>query len=213
MEKEKNINNNKQETLENLKQSVKIRKVISDVIYTCILVPLIAIALYITYQLVTMPNKIPDIFGYKMFIILDDNMDESVKYGDLIFTKNVYTNDLKQNDFIAFRNTMNTVTLHKITDINQNIEFDNETNNIRTVKTFTMQTLENETKDTKYVKDNKVEGIVINKIPKIGAIIYFIQKPIVIITICLIILTLGIIADFIAKKLDERDGIETEMCK
>lgn len=206
MKKEKNINN-KQEILENSKTPVKIRKIISDIIYICIIVPLIAIDIYITFQLIFEPDKIPDVFGYKMFIVLDESMDESIEYGDLVFTKNVCTNDLKTNDFIAFRNTMDTVTLHKIIHVSEKIEVDNTINDIRTVKTFEMKALENETNDTKYVKDNRVEGIVINKIPKIGAIIYYIQEPIITTIICVIIILIGIVADYIAKKLDERDGI------
>jgi len=206
MKKEKNINN-KQEILENSKTPVKIREIISDIIYICIIVPLIAIDIYITFQLIFEPDKIPDVFGYKMFIVLDESMDESIEYGDLVFTKNVCTNDLKTNDFIAFRNTMDTVTLHKIIHVSEKIEVDNTINDIRTVKTFEMKALENETNDTKYVKDNRVEGIVINKIPKIGAIIYYIQEPIITTIICVIIILIGIVADYIAKKLDERDGI------
>lgn len=206
MKKEKNINN-KQEILENSKTPIKIREIISDIIYICIIVPLIAIDIYITFQLIFEPDKIPDVFGYKMFIVLDESMDESIEYGDLVFTKNVCTNDLKTNDFIAFRNTMDTVTLHKIIHVSEKIEVDNTINDIRTVKTFEMKALENETNDTKYVKDNRVEGIVINKIPKIGAIIYYIQEPIITTIICVIIILIGIVADYIAKKLDERDGI------
>lgn len=206
MKKEKNINN-KQEILENSKTPVKIREIISDIIYICIIVPLIAIDIYITFQLIFEPDKIPDVFGYKMFIVLDESMDESIEYGDLVFTKNVCTNDLKTNDFIAFRNTMDTVTLHKIIHVSEKIEVDNTINDTRTVKTFEMKALENETNDTKYVKDNRVEGIVINKIPKIGAIIYYIQEPIITTIICVIIILIGIVADYIAKKLDERDGI------
>lgn len=203
----------KKEKLENSKPIVGIGKTISDIIYVCILIPLTVIALHIAYQIISEPDKIPDIFGYKMFIILDDSMDESVEYGELIFTKNVYTNDLKKDDLIAFRNSMNTVTIHKIIDIEEKIETENATNNRRTVKTFTMQTSENEANDTKFAKDDRVEGIIIKKIPRIGSIIYFIQKPIATITICVIILIIGIIADFIAKKLDEREGIETEKYK
>ena len=206
MKIEKNINN-KQEILENSKTPIKIREIISDIIYICIIVPLIAIDIYITFQLIFEPDKIPDVFGYKMFIVLDESMDESIEYGDLVFTKNVCTNDLKTNDFIAFRNTMDTVTLHKIIHVSEKIEVDNTINDIRTVKTFEMKALENETNDTKYVKDNRVEGIVINKIPKIGAIIYYIQEPIITTIICVIIILIGIVADYIAKKLDERDGI------
>lgn len=177
----------------NNKQSVSSR--IEDIIFYIIFIPIIALIVIILWQVITEPEKIPNIFGYKMFIIIDGKMDESIDYGDLAFTHNINPDELKLNDVIAFRNEMNTVTIHKIIDINK----------VKESRRFTMRTAINETSDTKYVNGERVEGILVGKIPKLGAIILLIQKPLVIILIILIILIAGLIAYYIAQQLDKRD--------
>ena len=80
-------------------------------------------------------------------------------------------------------------------------------------KTFTMQTATNETLDTKYVEDEKVEGILVKRIAKIGTIIMFIQKPIHLLIIIAIIIVIGAFVYFIAAKLDKRDILKMEEIK
>ena len=191
----------------------RIKNIIGDVIYYAILLPLIIITLMVVYQSIAYPDKIPNIFGYKLFMILDDKMDETVEYGDLVFTKNIDCNILKKGNIIAFRNGVNTVTIHEIINIEEKIEIDQETNEEKMKKTFTMQTATNETLDTKYVEDEKVEGIVVKKIAKIGTIIMFIQKPIHLLIIIAIILVIGAFVYFIAAKLDKRDMLKMEEIK
>lgn len=191
----------------------RIRNIIGDVIYYVILIPLIIITLMVVYQSITYPDKIPNIFGYKLFMILDDKMDETVEYGDLVFTKNIDCNLLKKGNIIAFRNGVNTVTIHEIIDIEEKKEIDQETNEEKMKKTFTIQTATNETLDTKYVEDEKVEGILVKRIAKIGIIIMFIQKPIHLLIIIAIILVIGAFVYFIAAKLDKRDMLKMEEIK
>lgn len=170
--------------------------VIEDVIFYVILIPLIVITAVILFQVVTEPEKIPDVFGYKMFIVLDGNMDTSIEYGDLVFTKNVCPNKLKVDNVIAFRNKTNKVTIHRIES--KKIEDDEII--------FTMITASNEVGDTKIVKDEQVEGIIIHRIPKIGLIILFLQEPPVMAFIVCVILIIGLIIYYIAQELDKRDA-------
>lgn len=181
------------------KYDMSIITIIEDIIYFFILFFLVAITVSIFYQAIVFPDKIPDIFGIKIFIILDDKMVDSVKYGDLVFTKNVEPDTLKVDDIIAFRNGLNTVTLHSILSI------DEETKENENKPIFRMNALETETVDTKIVRKDKVEGLLIYRIPKLGLIIYFIQKPLIMFIISCIILGIGAICYYIAKKLDERD--------
>ena len=44
-----------------------IGEVIGDVIYLIIIIPLLIITLMVIYQSITKPDKVPDIFGYKLF--------------------------------------------------------------------------------------------------------------------------------------------------
>ena len=187
------------------KMPKKIINLISDIVYVCILVPLVFIAIHIVFIAITKPDVIPDIFGYKIFIILNDNMNESIDYGDLVLTKNVDTNSLVENDVMDFRNSMNTVTIQKINEISQITEVDEETKEEKNTKVFLMNTFENEKEDTAIVREEKVEGKLVYAIPKLGEIIYFIQQPLAMLGIECIIFSIGLICIYIAEKLDERD--------
>jgi len=55
-----------------------------------VLVPLTLIALSIVFQLFVYPGKIPNIFGYKVFMVFDEYMDETVKFGDLVGCGKIY---------------------------------------------------------------------------------------------------------------------------
>ena len=158
-------------------------EIIEDVIFYVFIMPLVVITAAILLQTIIHPDKIPNVFGYKMFIVLDGNMEQTVSYGDLTFTKNIDTNKLKVNDIIAFRNAEEKVTIHKISEITEeNFE-----------KIFVMQAKTNETNDTKYVKEDAVEGILVKKIDKVGIIIMYLQEPFVVIFIACFILIIGLV--------------------
>ncbi len=177
------------------KDKAKLSIKIDDIIFYVIMVPLIVISCLIIWQRVFTPKKIPNIFGFKMFVVLDDKMDESINYGDLVFTKNVNTNNLKKDNLVAFRDNTNKVVIHRITDILE----DNNT------KTFTMQTQPNEVGDTKYVKEDRVEGVLINKITKIGLFIIYMQNIHILIILVCIVLIIGLIIYYLAQELDKKD--------
>ena len=200
----KNMTNVK-ESLDKINFFRNIIRIIENLILIFCLILLVFITFHIVYQKIVYPDTIPDIFGYKMFMIFDDYMDESIEYGDLVITSNVNTNKLRKNDLIAFRNEMDTVTIHKINDIQKVKEEDKENNKINTVRFFLMNTLENEKEDTTNVREDRVEGIIVYRIAKLGSIIYFIQKPKNIISIMIIFVMIGVIMYCIAYGLDERD--------
>ncbi len=193
MKKYKQIKKN----IESPNRKKSIGETIGDVIYLTIIIPLLIITLMVIFQSITKPNKIPNIFGYKLFIILDEKMEETLKYGDLVFTKNINTDNIKEKDTVAFRNAMNTVTIHKIEKIAK-AEDDS--------KVFIMHTQENETEVTKNVNEEKIEGIVVKRIPKIGIWIMILQKPLVLLVVIIVILIIGLIAYYIAWRLDIRDS-------
>lgn len=187
-----------------MKKAYKVWNIVENIVYYALLIPLVIITLAIVYQSIAFPNKIPNIFGYKMFMVLDNSMDESIKPGDLIFTKNIDTEKLKINDVIGFRNNTDTVSIYKIIDISNEQILDKETNENKTIKLFKMKATENATKDLKLVNASKVEGIVTGKVSGLGLIIYNMQKPVVLGIIIIVILVGGGIAYYVAAKLDER---------
>lgn len=182
---------NEKKITERIKQTT----LLEDIIFYVIIIPLILICITIIWQRLTEPDKIPDILGYKMFVVLDGDMDQAIEYGDLIFTHNIAPENLEKSNLIAFRNNTNKVTIHRIIKITED----------DIGRQFEMQNSVNEVGDTKYVKENQVEGLIIHRIPNIGIILYKIQEPYIILILIGIVLLIGIVAYYIAGRLDKRD--------
>ena len=182
---------NEKKITERIKQTT----LLEDIIFYVIIIPLILISITIIWQRLTEPDKIPDILGYKMFVVLDGDMDQAIEYGDLIFTHNIAPENLEKSNLIAFRNNTNKVTIHRIIKITED----------DIGRQFEMQNSVNEVGDTKYVKENQVEGLIIHRIPNIGIILYKIQEPYIILILIGIVLLIGIVAYYIAGRLNKRD--------
>lgn len=182
---------NEKKITERIKQTT----LLEDIIFYVIIIPLILISITIIWQRLTEPDKIPDILGYKMFVVLDGDMDQAIEYGDLIFTHNIAPENLEKSNLIAFRNNTNKVTIHRIIKITED----------DIGRQFEMQNSVNEVGDTKCVKENQVEGLIIHRIPNIGIILYKIQEPYIILILIVIVLLIGIVAYYIAGRLDKSD--------
>ena len=176
-------------------ERIKQTTLLEDIIFYVIIIPLILISITIIWQRLTEPDKIPDILGYKMFVVLDGDMDQAIEYGDLIFTHNIAPENLEKSNLIAFRNNTNKVTIQRIIKITED----------DIGRQFEMQNSVNEVGDTKCVKENQVEGLIIYRIPNIGIILYKIQEPYIILILIGIVLLIGIVAYYIAGRLDKRD--------
>ena len=142
-------------------------KKIGNVIFVLLFIPLAISSIRIAYQKFFEPEKIPDIFGYKMFVVFDDSMDELLEYGDLVITFNEIKDNLKEKSVIAYRNDSDRVTI-----------------------------------SSKNVNLDKVEGIVVFRIPKLGSILYVICQPYMIIIISCFIILIGGVFIYFAKKTD-----------
>lgn len=136
-------------------------------IIVIILSMLIILNLYIIIASEAKPNKITSIFGYKPFVVLSGSMSPNIQVGDLIIIKQINPTTLKENDVIAFKNSANYVTTHRIIDVQM-------TNN---QKCFQTKGDANNVLDEKIVCPKNVEGKYVTRIPKLGNIILFIQKP------------------------------------
>lgn len=174
------------------------------IIFFIIAVPLLLMSIVVMYKANKYPNKVPDIFGYKPMIVLSGSMETSIYTGDLVFVKEVDPNSLKTNDIIAFRNETDTVTTHRI------IEIVNENGQ----KKFRTKGDNNNAEDSNLVETSDVEGIYVFKISKLGNFLMFLQQPMGLIMILLIILVIGLIwLHFANKKDDEKYRKEFEEFK
>lgn len=145
-------------------------KKIFKIIGTIIIIALALLLLFdviIVIQSKTNPDKVPGILGYKPFIVLSGSMMSKIEIGDLVFVKETDASTLKENDIIAFRDSENLVTTHRIISvINENGEISFETKGDS-----------NNVKDEKRVYPKDIEGIYVFKIEKLGKFILFLQEP------------------------------------
>ena len=164
------------------------------IIFFIIAIPLLIIACIIMYKANKYPNRVPDVFGIKPMIVLSGSMETSIHTGDLVFVKMVDANTLREDDVIAFRNESDTVTTHRIIEIvMQNGQ-----------KYFKTKGDANNSEDANLVAMDDVEGIYIGRIAKVGNFLMFMQQPIGLIIVLLVILVVGLIWLYIVNKRDER---------
>lgn len=172
------------------------RGFVTNIMYFVVLITLVIVTVMVLFQTIAYPDKVPSIFGWKLFIVLDDTMDYSLKYGDLSFTHNVNSSKINVDDVIAYRTNFNSVMLHRVLCITE----------LGTgQRLFTLDTNIGESLSDKYVFEDRVEGILKARVPKVGIILLFYQRPVVTIIVILIIIAIGILSYYIWDKLDERD--------
>ena len=148
------------------KKKVTILGVIKGIIIGILLV-ILMLNIYVMVQAKAKPNSVPSIFGYKPFIVLSGSMETEIYVGDLVIVKEVDPSTLEVNDIIAFRDSENLVTTHRIINIV----------NTDKGKCFETKGDNNNTKDDSIVCPDSVEGKYHSKISKIGNAILFIQQP------------------------------------
>ena len=152
---------------------------------------LLIINIYIMIQTKINPNRVPEIFGYKPFIVLSGSMENEINVGDLVFVKEVETDELNTGDIIAFRDEDNIVTTHRITKIVKN-----EKNEV----CFETKGDNNNTEDSELACYSKVEGKYSGKIAKIGSIIIFVQKPLGFIVMMMSVVIICMLIYFFSNK-------------
>lgn len=179
------------------KSKVTISGIIKAIFFTICIILLI-LGMSIIYKANKYPDKVPDIFGIKPFIVLSGSMETEIYTGDLAFVKIIDTNEIKEKDIIAFRNDENTVTTHRVVGIikeNGNTYFKTkgDANNVE---------------DASLVNSEAVEGIYTGKISKIGSMLMFLQEPIGLVIVLLVVLVSGMIWLYFANKADMKKVIE-----
>lgn len=164
------------------------------VIVACIiLVPILFANIFIIFQSKTDENKVPNVFGYKPFIVLSGSMEGKIHKGDLIVTKIVEPTTLKINDIIAFRDAENTVTTHRIIDI---VESNGATK-------FITKGDNNSTQDRNLVSLEDVEGIYVTRIAGFGSMMSKLAEPTTVLILVLIITVVFVIGFAFSVKKDK----------
>ena len=160
------------------------------IIFIIILSLILLVNVYVIIQAKSKPNSVPSVFGYKPFIVLSGSMETEIYVGDLVIVKEVDSSTLEVNDIIAFRDSENLVTTHRIVDV------------VNTDKGRCFETKgdNNNTKDDNIVCSDSIEGKYHSKISKIGNAILFIQEPLGFIVMMLSLLIICIFIYLISNK-------------
>lgn len=160
----------------------KITNIISLLIITVLSVTIIFLGI-IFVQSKMHPDMVPNLFGYKPFIVLSGSMETEIDRGDLVIVKVSDYNNLNNNEIITFKSPDGYMTTHRIVDkkvvdgeIRYTTKGDNNTNN-----------------DDGYVLPKNIEGVFVKKYAGVGNFVLFLQKPITLFAILLIIVLIAII--------------------
>ena len=115
------------------------------------------------------PNEVPSFFGWKPFIVLSGSMETQIMTGDIAVVKEIDTNNLKENDIIAFKDNEDIIITHRIVEI---IREDDGKAKYKTKGD------NNNIEDDGYVYPEQVEGIYKFRVGKLGNLALFIQTPV-----------------------------------
>ena len=177
---------------------MKVIKKVITVLGLILFIVIMTISITIVYKSYSEPDKIPAVFGWKPFIVLSGSMEDSIMPGDLILTKEIDTLELKDGDVISFRTNKYTVITHRIIDI---VEDEGE-------RKYYTKGDNNDTADSNIVCNNQIEGIYRYRIPKLGNIAIYLQKPIgiiICIAVPLIIILIAQLADLKSKQIEVKE--------
>ena len=125
------------------------------------------------FQSINNPNKTPNLFGKKAFIIISGSMIPEIQIGDVAIVND--TDAVKIGDVIAFRRE-STVIVHRIVkemDINGEVMYQTKGDN-------------NNVEDKELAPKSTIEGVMIGKIPAVGKVLMWLYNNLYIVVVVLI---------------------------
>lgn len=128
------------------------------------------------------PDRVPDFFGYKPFIVLSGSMEPTILAGDLVIAQVTGPEKIAEGDIIVFRAERDAAVTHRVTGV-QTAEG----------LTFLTKGDANTGADAEAVRADALEGIYLWRLGGVGRFAMFLQTPIgmlvfVITPLCLFIL-------------------------
>ncbi len=166
------MKNNKDKTKKIKKKKSKFVSILQYII----IIAMVAFNILFVSKAIKNPNKTPDLFGIKTFVIISGSMEPNINIGDMVIVK-IADEPYMVGDIIAFREG-NTVIVHRIVkkiDEDGKIKYQTKGDNNNAV-------------DKNLVEENRIEGVYKFKIPMVGNVFMFIYKNFVIIIIILLII-------------------------
>ncbi len=143
---------------------MKMIKKVSQVMFWIFLVIIALYSTFIIVQKLFFKDKTPSFFGYKNFIVLTGSMKPTLNEGDIVFVKEA--KEIKENDIIAFKEG-NSVITHRVFEVYKE---DGK-------EYYITKGDANSDTDQELLEKENVEGKYCFKIPFLGRVILFFQKP------------------------------------
>ncbi|NLC39473.1 MAG: signal peptidase I [Clostridiaceae bacterium] len=140
---------------------------IIGILLCVVLIPILVINLTIVIKSYVYPDRVPDFFGLKLFIVETDSMQPTFCGGDLVVTRSVDPAQLVVGDIISYKVDSAVVT-HRIEEI---IDDGNKLS-------FVTRGDANKANDGDPFAADQVESIYIFRIGKIGNLAMFIRTPV-----------------------------------
>ncbi len=159
----------------------KILKILAYVILSIITI----YSVVIIFQKIVWRDKTPNICGYKNFVVLTGSMEPTINVGDIVFVKQ--TEDIKKEDIISFR-VGNSVVTHRVIEIKKEGDKD----------IYITKGDANSGIDSEKTEIQDIEGKYVFKIPKVGEIFLFFQKPYGV--VCLFLILVAVLFLFTRKE-------------
>ena len=103
-------------SFEKSKKTLSILGKMISILICIIIIPIIIVNITLLIKSYFNPNEIPDIFGFKTFVIVSKSMEPTISVGDTIVVKEVNPEDLNLGDIISFRDG-DSINTHRITEI------------------------------------------------------------------------------------------------
>ncbi len=169
-----------------------IGRVISVILYI-ILIPIILFNFTLIIKSFINPDKTPDFFGYKSFVIVSGSMEPTIMTGDAILVKEVPQDEVQISDIISFSQG-ETIVTHRVIGIV-------EENGIKKYKT---KGDNNNTEDKEKITYEQIEGKYQFKISHFGIVTEILRSKITLIILILIIIFIYCYKSQIKKKKQER---------
>lgn len=140
------------------KKKINISKILN------IIVPALLIILALNL-ITTKSDKLFEIIGYRTYTVLSGSMEPKFYPGDIVITKHKNKTDIKLNDIVTYKDSEGVVITHRIIKETPEGYITKGDNNVEDAEILT--------------KDNII-GEVKFSIPKIGYIMNFLSKPMVV---------------------------------
>ncbi len=144
----------------------QIKKIIS-IIFGIVVIPILIVNFILIIKSFIKPNKIPDFFGYKNFIIVSQSMEPTIMVGDAIFMKEVDESEIHVNDIISFHDGED-INTHRIIRISEE----------NGIKYYTTKGDNNKREDKNKVTYKDIEGKYQFKISNFGIVVGILQSKI-----------------------------------